>query len=334
MTAPATTSAQMNTVLRDIQAPVADRLDRVAVEMHDIMVEDLPLIQEVSKHLLKMRGKLFRPTLALLASSIEGRPEPRAVSLAAAIELMHLATLVHDDSVDHSVLRRGLPTINSLFSHQISVIMGDLLYSRALRTLVKLRDIEILRILTDVSNELAIGEMRQLGAIDRLGFTEEEYFALIRAKTASLLAAACETGALCGAPAHSAAMARFGDRLGMAFQIADDIIDYTETEAVTGKPGGLDLKEHKVTLPLIAALPRFSPAARRRVDVLFSTDAPSDELVAEVIGIVAEAGGIEAARRQGEQFMLQAEESLADLPESPVKASLADAIAYVMERRA
>jgi octaprenyl-diphosphate synthase len=324
---------QVNSILREIQAPVRDRLDRVAVEMHDIMTADLPLIQEVSKHLLRMRGKLFRPTLALLASSTEGRAEPRAVTLAAAIELLHLATLVHDDSVDHSVLRRGLPTVNSMFSHQVSVIMGDLLYSRALRTLVRIGDLAILRILTDVAGELAIGEMRQFGAIDRLGFTEIEYFALIRAKTASLLAAACESGALCGAPMHSPAMAKYGDRLGMAFQIADDILDYTEDESVTGKPGGLDLKEHKVTLPLIASLPRLSAAGRRRVDELFAAESPSGTLVADVISIVAEAGGIDTARQRGEQFMQEAEDALSAIPESPVRTSLGDAIGYVMERR-
>ena len=331
MSAP--TAGQGSTVLQEIQAPIKHHLERIPLEMVDIMSEDLPLIREVSSHLLKMRGKLFRPTLALLSSSIEGKPEPRAVPLAAAIELMHLATLVHDDSVDHSVLRRGLPTINSLFSHQVSVIMGDLLYSRALRTLVKIGDMDILRILTDVSNELAIGEMRQLGAIDRLGFTEDEYFRLIRAKTASLLAAACETGAMCGAPAHSRAMARYGDRLGMAFQIADDILDYTENETVTGKPGGLDLKEHKVTLPMIAALPTLSAAGRREVDQLFATESPSDAQVAGVIAVIADAGGIDAARKRGEQFMQEAEEALAGLPESPARASLMDAIAYVLERR-
>jgi octaprenyl-diphosphate synthase len=326
-------AGQTNSVLRDIQAPIHDRLERVAVEMHDIMTADLPLVKEVSKHLLKMRGKLFRPTLTLLASSTDGREEPRAVTLAAGIELMHLATLIHDDSVDHSVLRRGLPTVNSLFSHQISVIMGDLLYSRALGTLVRLGDLTIMRILTDVTNELAIGEMHQLGAIDRLSFTETEYFALIRAKTASLLAAACETGALCGAPRFSSTMARYGDRLGMAFQIADDIIDYTEDESVTGKPGGLDLKEHKVTLPLIASLPQLSAAARQRVDELFATESPSDALVSEVIGIVGEAGGIDAARHHGDQFMQEAADALSIIPESPIRASLGDAIAYVMERR-
>lgn len=324
---------QVSSVLRDIQAPVRDRLDRVTVEMHDIMTADLPLIQDVIKHLLRTRGKLFRPTLALLASATEGHSEPRAVTLAAAIELMHLATLVHDDSVDHSVLRRGLPTVNSMFSHQVSVIMGDLLYSRSLGTLVRIGDITILGILTDAADALAIGEMRQFGAIDRLGFTEVEYFALIRAKTASLLAAACESGAICGAPRQKAAMKKYGDRLGMAFQIADDILDYTEDETVTGKPGGLDLKEHKVTLPLIAALPRLSAAGRRRVDELFATESPPDTLVAAVMAIVSEAGGIDTARQRSEQFMQEAEDALSAIPESPVRTSLGDAIGYVMERR-
>lgn len=335
MSAPSLPRAERDarTVLQEIQRPVRDRLDLVGPAMVEIMSVDLPQIQEVNKHLLKMRGKLFRPTLALLSGAIEGKSDPRAVQLAASIELMHLATLVHDDSVDHSVLRRGLPTINSLFSHEISVIMGDLLYSRALGRLVRLGDIEIIRILTDVTSELAIGEMRQLAAIDRLGFSEDAYLMMIRAKTASLLAAACETGAIFGAPAHREAMARYGDRLGMAFQIADDILDYTENETVTGKPGGLDLKEHKVTLPMIAALPHMSAAGRKTVDVLFATESPTDAQVAEVIAVVAEAGGIDAARRRGDQLMQEAEEALAGLPDSPVRASLMDAVAFVMERR-
>jgi octaprenyl-diphosphate synthase len=324
---------QASKVLQDIQAPVRDRLELVVPAMIEIMSVDLPQIQEVNRHLLKTRGKLFRPTLALLSSAIEGRDDPRAVQLAASIELMHLATLVHDDSVDHSVLRRGLPTVNSVFSHEISVIMGDLLYSRALGRLVRLGDIEILRILTDVTSELAIGEMRQLAAIDRLGFTEEAYFKMIRAKTASLLGAACETGAMCGAPPFREAMERYGDRLGTAFQIADDILDYTENASVTGKPGGLDLKEHKVTLPLIAALPKLSPAGRKVVEELFSTEEPTDAQVASVIAVVAEAGGIETARQRGDQVLQEAEAIVASLPESPVRSSLSDAIAYVMERR-
>ncbi|HVB32613.1 MAG TPA: polyprenyl synthetase family protein [Gemmatimonadaceae bacterium] len=323
----------MTDALRGIQAPVMDRLERVVEEMHRMITSDLAMVEQVSAHLLGMRGKMFRPTLLLLASDLEGKPEPRAVTLAAVIELMHLATLVHDDSVDHSATRRGLPTVNSMFSHQVSVIMGDFLYSRALRALVTVRDFDVLRVITDVSSELSMGEMRQLAAIDALSFGEDEYFLLIRAKTASLLSAACESGALCGAPRFRDALARYGDRLGMAFQIIDDILDYTEDESVTGKPSGNDLREHKVTLPLIAVLPALSAAARRRVDQLFSDDQPSDEAIQDVMGIVAEAGGIDAARRRGEQFAIEAEDALAAVPPSPARAALVDAIAYVTDRR-
>ena len=319
--------------LRDIQAPVRERLEEVVLEMRRIVTADLPMIEQVSGHLLQMRGKMFRPTLALLASETDGASEPRVVTLASVVELMHLASLVHDDSVDHSALRRGLPTVNSLFSHQVSVIMGDFLYSRALEALVALADLELLRVLTAVSSQLTIGEMRQLAAVERLAFTETEYESLIEAKTASLLSAACETGAMCGAMRHRVALKRFGARLGMAFQVADDILDYTETASVTGKPAGLDLKEHKVTLPLIAALPRLSPAARSRVDALFASEVPSDEQIHEVVELVTEVGGIDAARRRGEQYALEADAALRGLPDSPARAALADAILYVMDRR-
>jgi octaprenyl-diphosphate synthase len=319
--------------LREIQAPVQGGLGQVLDEMRRVITADLPLIEQVSGHLLQMRGKMFRPTLALLASEVDGTPEPRVVTLAAVLELMHLASLVHDDSVDHSALRRGLPTVNSLFSHQVSVIMGDFLYSRALEALVALGDLDLMRVLTAVSTQLTVGEMRQLAAVDALAFSEDDYAALIQAKTASLLSAACETGAMCGAPSHRAALRRYGDRLGMAFQVADDILDYTETASVTGKPSGLDLREHKVTLPLIASLGRMSPGARASVDQLFAADQPTDAQIAEVVRIVTDAGGIDIARRRGEQYAQEAEEALSGLPESPARTALADAILYVMDRR-
>ena len=319
--------------LRAIQAPVRDRLELVVHEMHAIVSSDLPMIEQVSAHLLRMRGKMFRPTLTLLASEVEGTPDPRAVSLAAVVELMHLATLVHDDSVDHSVLRRGLPTVNSLFSHQVSVIMGDFLYTRAHRALVEVGDLEFLRILTTVANELTIGEMRQLGALDGVEFSEDDYFALIRAKTAVLVSAACETGALCGAPRFRSNLKRYGELLGMSFQIADDILDYTSDSTITGKPSGLDLREHKVTLPLILARPQLSAASRRRVEELFATEDPDERLINDVVAIVADAGGIDRARQRGEQLAQEAEDVLEPLPDSPVRSALTDAISYFMDRR-
>lgn len=326
--------ASLPPALREIQAPVRMELDRASEELARIVAADFPLIDDVNHHLMGMRGKMFRPTLVLLASSVEGERSPRAISLAAVVELIHLATLVHDDAVDHSSLRRGMPTINSLFSHQISVIMGDYLYSRALAELVAASDFEALRVMTRATIAMTVGEMRQLAAVDALAFSEDDYDELIRSKTASLMSAACEVGALSGAPAHRSALAIYGERLGMAFQVADDLLDYTGGQEVTGKPAGLDLREHKVTLPLIAALREMPASARARVDELFADPEPGEDDIVDVVSIVTEHGGLDYARRRGELFAQQAEEALSTLPESPARAALYDAIGYVMDRRA
>ena len=319
--------------LLEIQAPVRAQLDGVPAEMWRIVKADAPIIAAVNAHLMGMKGKMLRPTLLLLASALEDSSAERATAMAAVAELVHLASVVHDDSVDHSNVRRGQPTVNALFSHQIAVIMGDYLYSRALAELVRLGDLEPLRAFTAASNDMTLGEMRQLASYDALNFSECDYFALNRAKTASLLGAACEVGALCGAPRHREPLRRYGEQLGMAFQLADDLLDYTETESVTGKPSGNDLREHKVTLPLIAALPTMSLAQRAVVDALFDSAVPDDAQIAEVVQIVTECGGLDYARRKGEEFAQEAEEALAGLPGSEARQSLADAIAYVLDRR-
>ncbi len=327
------TSPAASVSLADLQAPVAERLARVPDEIRRIVEADFGLIAEVNSHLLQTRGKLFRPTLMLLADEATGRHEHRAVTLAAVIELIHVATLVHDDSVDHSVLRRGMPTINSLFSHQVSVIMGDYLYSRAVVELVRLDDLEPLRVLARVTNEMTVGEMRQLLAHDRLLFTEEQYDLLIRAKTASLLSASTEVGGLRAPPHERAALRRFGERLGMAFQIVDDLIDYTEDEAVTGKPTGADLREHKVTLPLIAALPRMTPAERGTVEALMAAPEPPDPLIAEVIGAVDRAGGLAYARAPAHRLAAEADAELDARQPSAARDAQRAGITYAVERR-
>lgn len=319
--------------LADVQRPVVAHLDAVTADLRAIIAADFPLIAEVNGHLLQMKGKLFRPTLLLLASEASGARDPRAVRFAAIIELIHLATLVHDDAVDHSSLRRGMPTVNSLFSHQIAVIMGDYLYSRAIIELVRLDDLEPLRVLSRVTNEMTVGEMRQLAAYDALSFREEDYELLIRSKTASLVAATCEVGALRAEPDSRRALRGYGDSLGMAFQITDDLLDYTEGEAVTGKPSGLDLKEHKVTLPLIAALPHLTDDERREVQRLFLAARPADDQVARVMAMVARCGGLDYARERAAAYAAQAEASLEELAPSAARDALRDAIAYAVERR-
>jgi octaprenyl-diphosphate synthase len=319
--------------LGDLQRPLRARLEQVQQELRRIVEADFGLITEVNAHLFQMQGKMFRPTLLLLADEATGSADARATSLAAVVELIHLATLVHDDSVDHSVLRRGQPTINSLFSHQISVIMGDYLYSRAVIELVKLDDLEPLRVLSRVTNEMTVGEMRQLLAHEPLQYSEEEYDLLIRSKTASLVSGACEVGALRARPAERAALRRFGMALGMAFQIVDDLLDYVGDASVTGKPTGSDLREHKVTLPLIAALPRMQAAEREEVDRLMQTAEPSESQIQVVVGAVAEAGGLEYARERALRLAQQADAELDELPDSPGRDALRASITYVVDRR-
>jgi octaprenyl-diphosphate synthase len=319
--------------LSELQLPLRSRLDLVQQELRRIVEADFGLITEVNAHLFQMQGKMFRPTLLLLAEEATGDINQRATVLGAVVELIHLATLVHDDSVDHSVLRRGMPTINSLFSHQVSVIMGDYLYSRAVIELVRLDDLEPLRVLSRVTNEMTVGEMRQLLAHDPLEFSEDEYDLLIRAKTASLVSGACEIGALQAAPEERAALRRFGEALGMAFQIVDDLLDYTEDASVTGKPFGSDLREHKVTLPLIAALPRMDDAERRGVSRLLHSPEPSDSQIAEVILAASKAGGLDYARERALRLAQQADTELDLLQPSAARDALRASITYVIDRR-
>jgi octaprenyl-diphosphate synthase len=199
--------------------------------------------------------------------------------------------------------------------------------------LVRLDDLEPLRVLSRVTNEMTVGEMRQLLAHEPLAFSEESYDLLIQAKTASLLSGACEVGALRAAPDERAALRRFGEALGMAFQIVDDLLDYVGDPEVTGKPTGSDLREHKVTLPLIAALPRMNGVARRRVDTLMAQAEPDDGQIAEVIETVAEAGGLDYARERALRLAQQADGELDYLPSSPARDALRASITYVVDRR-
>jgi octaprenyl-diphosphate synthase len=235
--------------------------------------------------------------------------------------------------VDHSVLRRGMPTINALFSHQISVIMGDYLYSRAVIELVGLGDLEPLRVLSRVTNEMTVGEMRQLLAHDPLQYSEDDYDLLIQSKTASLVSGACEVGALQAAAEERLALRRFGEALGMAFQIVDDLLDYVGDPSVTGKPTGSDLREHKVTLPLIAALPKMGDADRRRVADLLLTPEPTDAQIHAVVETVSDAGGLDYARERALRLAEQADQELDRLPGSPARDALRASIAYVVDRR-
>ncbi|MGB1780522.1 MAG: polyprenyl synthetase family protein [Longimicrobiales bacterium] len=307
-------------------------LERVGDEIRRIVLSDFDHIEEVNEHLLFMRGKLFRPTLLLLSSRAGGHEDEDALTLAAVVELVHLATLVHDDAVDHSALRRGLPTVNALWTHQVAVIMGDYLYSRGVSELARIGNLEALAVLANAANEMSVGEMRQLTSYDALDFTEDDYYRLIAAKTASLMSAACEMGAISGAPEYREALATYGHNLGMAFQIADDLLDYTGSEAVTGKPTGHDLRERKVTLPLVSALERVSDIEDREIRSFFTRIDPTDEEIARIVQIVVERGGLEYASDVAARYADRAREALEALPDGPAVTSLFDAVSYAVDR--
>ncbi|MDH3298242.1 MAG: polyprenyl synthetase family protein [Gemmatimonadota bacterium] len=319
--------------LEVLRLPVQDRLERVESVLRDLVTSDFGPINEVGDYLFSVRGKYLRPNLLLLANEVGGSPDRRAERLAAIVELMHVATLVHDDSVDHSPKRRGLPTVNERWTHQVAVIMGDYLYSRALLEVTRTGPVEAVSILAAASNQMSIGEMRQLAAHDALSTTEADYFRLCRCKTASLMSAACEIGAMVGVSEYREPLAAYGLDLGMAFQIVDDLIDYTVSSDITGKPSGLDLREHKVTLPLIAALPAMDAEARATVSDLFADPEPSDELVRLVGESVREAGGLDHAREQATRFARSARSRLDIIPEDPFVRILRLTVDFVLERQ-
>jgi octaprenyl-diphosphate synthase len=318
--------------LASIQAPVNDRLEGVVEEIRRIVVSDFPTIEDVNQYLRLMRGKLFRPTLLLLSNEAVGGRSEDAVTLGAVVELVHLATLVHDDAVDHSVLRRGLPTVNALWTHQVAIIMGDYLYSRAVSELARLGNLDAVVVMADAANEMSVGEMRQLAAFDALDFSEADYYRLIAAKTASLMAAACELGALAAGAGERESLARFGHNLGMAFQIADDMLDYTGSEAVTGKPTGHDLRERKVTLPLVGALEHATQPEVAEIRRFFTRVDPSDEEILRIVDIVSDRGGLEYARGRALSYAELADAALDGRVEGPAADALRGAVRYAVAR--
>ena len=318
--------------LSAVQSLVADRLEGVQKELKRVIISDFDLIEEINEYLLLMRGKLFRPTLLLLSNKVGGDPSQDAVTLGAVVELVHLATLVHDDAVDHSVLRRGLPTVNALWTHQIAIIMGDYLYSRSVTELTRLGRLDAVAVLASAANEMSIGELRQLSSYDALDFTESDYYRLIASKTASLMSAACEMGALAGVNEYRKPLAMFGHNLGMAFQIADDLLDYTGSQAVTGKPSGHDLRERKVTLPLVGALRNVSDVESREIRDFFTLVEASEQEIDRVIEIVQHRGGLDYANERADLYAGRAWEALRSLPDDPAVEALRDAVTYTVGR--
>ena len=295
---------------------------------------DVALVENIGHYIVEGGGKRLRPLLCLLSARALGYSGERHIELAAVIEFLHTATLLHDDVVDVSALRRGRPTANAHWGNAPSVLVGDFIYSRAFQLLVGMGDLRLLQLIADTTNLIAEGEVEQLARAGDPATTEAQYLDVIRKKTAVLFAAACEGAAiLAGADdAGQAAMRTFGLDLGLAFQIIDDVLDYEGDPAVMGKNVGDDLAEGKPTLPLIRAMAAGSPAQARSVqEAIRMKDASR---LAEVVAVVRDTGALAHARQAAERHHHRALAAIAGLPESAYLQNLRDIAALAVRRAA
>jgi octaprenyl-diphosphate synthase len=275
----------------------------------------------------------MRPMFIFLTAGLTGNINESTYRAASLIELLHTATLVHDDVVDDSNLRRGFFSINALWKNKIAVLVGDYLLSRGLLLSVEHEEFELLKIVSTAVRKMSEGELLQIEKARKLDITEEIYFDIIKAKTASLIASCCATGAASvkASKEEIQRMHDFGEYIGIAFQIKDDLFDYEQAES-TGKPKGIDIKEHKMTLPLIYALQQMPRDRKRFVMNTIKNDSGNKQKVEQVINYVMQAKGLEYARKAMHDYQKKAFDLLANYPEGIYKTSLLNLVRYTTER--
>lgn len=322
----------MPLTVADIQAPIAAEMDLFEHKFRDLMKSDVMLLDQITNYIVKRKGKQLRPMFVFLMAGVCGQINESTYRGASLIELCHTASLVHDDVVDDSNYRRGFFSINALWKNKVAVLVGDYLLTRGLFLAVDNNDHDLLRIVTTAVRELSEGELLQIEKARRLDITEDVYYEIIRQKTASLIAACCAVGARsAGADEVTIEKARFfGERVGIAFQIKDDLFDYGTAEV--GKPLGIDIKEKKMTLPLIYALNRAGFLEKRRVINIIKNESENPKKVAEVIAFVKNSGGIEYATEAMNRYVAETQTLLDSFPDSIYRRSLRQLVQYTIER--
>jgi octaprenyl-diphosphate synthase len=292
-----------------------------------------PLLDRIMRFIIRRKGKQMRPMFVFLSANIAGGINDVTYRAASLIELLHTATLVHDDVVDNSVKRRNFFSINALWKNKIAVLVGDYLLSKGLLLSIDNGDYKILQITSRAVKEMSEGELMQMEKARKLDIDESVYFDIIRAKTASLLAAACGSGAY-SATADEAITEKFrlfGEKVGIAFQIKDDLFDYGQDNI--GKPTGIDIKEKKMTLPLIYALKHADSATKRRITYIVKNNSTDRVKVNEVIDYVQQSGGIGYAQDKMKQYKQDALDILRTFPESPSRRAMEELVDYVIDRK-
>jgi octaprenyl-diphosphate synthase len=315
--------------VRDLAAADMQRVDAL---IRSRLASDVVLINQIADHIIAGGGKRLRPMLHVLAAGAAGYAGEQHVKLAAVIEFIHTSTLLHDDVVDESDLRRGRQTANALWGNAASVLVGDFLYSRSFQLMVELDDMRVMRILADTTNTIAEGEVLQLLNIGNADVDESAYLAVIERKTAVLFAAATELGGLLGGlPADQvAALRRYGMELGYAFQIADDLLDYVSDADTLGKNIGDDLAEGKPTLPLIYALERATPAQAQ--SMRHAIEHGGLDALEDIISAIRGSGALERTHARAVQHAEAAREALASLPPSSYREALCALADYSVQR--
>lgn len=318
--------------LKEIQAPVNAEMTEFEHKFRSFMKSKVFLLDKITNYIVKRKGKQMRPMFVFLSAGVVGGITERTHRGASLIELLHTATLVHDDVVDDSNMRRGFFSINALWKNKIAVIVGDYLLSRGLLLSIDNEDFDLLKIVSEAVREMSEGELLQMAKARSLDITEDLYYEVIRQKTASLIASCCAVGAASGQddPEVVAKMKDFGLNVGMAFQIKDDLFDYGTTQI--GKPLGIDIKEKKMTLPLIHVLQKSSNADKRRIKRIVKSNNQSHKKVQEVIDFVKANGGIEYAESVMHDYYEKSQEILNQFPDSDYKTSLGQLVRFTIER--
>lgn len=307
----------------EIIKPIEDSLKEFNQQYDGLANSGIKLLDTMVSHIGQTRGKQLRPILLLLISGAFDKTSSKAVRAALAIETLHITTLIHDDVVDESMLRRGKQTLNSIWGNKLAVLVGDYLYAKVLNILIAIDDKEILKTISSVAQEMGEGELLQQENAREYNLTEDRYYEVIRKKTAVLFSACCKIGAIAANATEEEikTMALFGECLGIAFQIQDDILDYSK-ELNTGKTYGNDIREQKITLPLILGLNNATEKQREEIKEIYHKESITQQEVDNIIDTITELGGIANAKKTIDEYFNKAYTLLDCLPNNQYKQSL------------
>lgn len=318
--------------VKQITAPIEQELKDFEAYFRNSMKSDVALLDKVTHYIVKRKGKQMRPMFVFLSAKMLGQVNQSTFDAATLVELLHTATIVHDDVVDDAAERRGFFSVNALWKNKIAVLVGDYMLSRILLISIEKNNTELLGVISRAVREMSEGELLQIDKARKLDITEEVYFDVIKKKTASLISSCCEAGALSvGDIENRERMKMFGEYVGMAFQIKDDIFDYGSSTKI-GKPTGNDIRENKMTLPIIYALNHVEEDKKRKLMDILKNHNDNSKKINEAIEIVINAGGIHYAEKIMLDFANKALAIIQDLPETEAKKSIVALVNYTMKR--